>query len=354
MPIGSAPDHRALSGRELDAALLALVERSSGRSGLRFARTPTPLAGGYWAAIYAFCVAGAPPGFEGELVLRLMPDDERGRRESVLQQAVAALGFMAPRIRLAGGPDAGLGARFAIMDRAPGGSLAEGLSAGERARALRRMPRLLGEAMTALHALDPGPVLAALEQAGWPRISQGVAGLLQEVGLVIERVGLRGYDRVLAWLHARRVEPEWLVICHGDLHGFNVIVQDGKLSGVVDWTNARVAEPAFDVAYTATLLEQMPIAVPAILRPVLGLIGRRASRQFVESYRRLGSFNADRLRWYEGLHALRLLVRVAEARRSEAPFPTTHPWELSAAASQDRVEQTSGIRLELPPHAAGG
>jgi aminoglycoside phosphotransferase (APT) family kinase protein len=347
--VGSAPDRRALVGRELEAALLALVERHSGQGALRYARPPTALAGGHWAAIYGFCVAGAPPGFAGELVLRLMPDDERGRRESVLQQAVAALGFPAPRIRLAGGPEAGLGARFAIMDRAPGGSIADGLSTGERARAVRRMPRLLGETMATLHALDPAPVLAALEQAGWSRVAQGVGGLMQEIGEAIERLALARYDRVLAWLHARRVEPEWLVICHGDLHGFNVILNEGELSGVVDWTNARVAEPAFDVAYTATLLEQMPIAVPPLLRPLLGLVGRRASRQFLESYRLRGSFNADRLRWYEALHALRLLVRVAEARRSETPLPPSHPWELAVAASQARLEQQSEIRLELPP-----
>lgn len=348
MPVGSADDRRALVGRELGAALLGLVERHSGRSGLRFARPPTPLAGGYWAAIYGFCVAGAPPGFEGELVLRLAPDDERGRRECVLQQAVAALGFPAPHIRLCGGPEAGLGARFAIMDRAPGGSLADGLSPGERARAARRMPRLLGETMASLHALDPAPVLAALEQAGWSRVAQGVGGLMQEIAEAVERLALARYDRVLAWLHARRVEPEWLVICHGDLHGFNLILREGKVSGVVDWTNARVAEPAFDVAYTATLLEQMPVAAPVLLRPLLGLVGRRASRQFLESYRVRGSFNADRLRWYEALHALRLLVRLAESRRSETPLPPSHPWELMAGASQARVEELCEIRLELP------
>ncbi len=349
MSVGSADDPGALTGAELEAALLAQVERASGRTGLRYARRPAPLAGGWWAALYGFCIESAPPGFAGELVLRLMPEDERARREIVIQQAVAAAGFPAPRIRLSGDRAAGLGAPFSIMDRAPGGSLAHGLEGRERLRAFRRIPELLGETSAALHRLDPAPVLDALAAAGFPRVSQGVAGLLEEIGERVRRAELRGFDAVLAWLHARRAEPEWLTVCHGDLHGFNLIVSGGRVTALVDWTNARVADPAFDVAYTAQLLATMPVLVPRPVRPLLRVLGRRAARQFVTAYQRSGAFDATSLRWHEALHALHLLVRVAEARRSPAPLLPTHPWELAAESAAATVEERTGLSLMLPP-----
>lgn len=349
MPVGSADDPGALTGAELERALLAVIERAAGRTGLRYARRPTPLSGGWWASLYGFCIENGPPGFEGELVLRLMPDEARARREVVIQHAVATAGFPAPRIRLAGDRAAGLRAAFSIMDRAPGGSLAGGLSGGERLRAFRRVPALLGETMAALHRLDPTPVLEALARAGLPRIAQGVAGLLEEIGERVAPLRLRGFDSAIAWLHARRVEPEWLVVCHGDLHGFNLVLSDGRVSALVDWTNARIAEPAFDVAYTAQLLEAMPVAAPRAARPLLRLLGRRAARQFLESYQRKSSFDASRLRWYEALHALHLLARVAEARRGPAPLLPTHPWEIAAPGAAASFETLTGLGLVLPP-----
>jgi aminoglycoside phosphotransferase (APT) family kinase protein len=323
------------------------VARAPGRAGLRYARRPTPLSGGYWATLYAFCLVGAPPGFEGELVLRLMPDGARASREVVVQHAVAQAGFPAPRIRLTGDRNGGLGAAFSIMDRAPGGSLASGLSGRERVRVFRRVPALLGETMAALHRLDASPVLDALASAGLPRMAQGVGGLLDEIGERIARLRVRGFDSALAWLHARRVEPERLVVCHGDLHPLNLVLHEGRVSALVDWTNARIAEPAFDVAYTTQLLDAMPIAAPRAARPLLRLFGRRTARLFSESYG--AAFDPTRLRWYEALHALHLLVRVAEARTSPEPLLPSHPWEIAAPDSAAAFEARTGLALELPP-----
>jgi aminoglycoside phosphotransferase (APT) family kinase protein len=348
VPVGSVDDRGALTGADLERALLAVLERAAGRAGLRYARRPTPLSGGWWAALYGFCIENAPRGFEGELVLRLMPDDARARREVVIQHAVAATGFPAPKVRLAGDRAAGLGASFSIMDRAPGGSLASGLAGGERLRAFRRAPVLLGETMAALHRLDPTPVLEALARAGLPRIAQGVAGLLEEIGERVAQLRLRGFDSAVAWLHARRVEPEWLVVCHGDLHPLNLVISEGRVSALVDWTNARIAEPAFDVAYTAQLLEAMPVAAPRAARPLLRLLGRRAAHRFVESYQGRSAFDAARLRWYEALHALHLLARVAEARSGPAQLLPTHPWEIAAPAAAATLEERTGLALSLP------
>ena len=88
---------------------------------------PAPLAGGFWAALYAFRLERAPQELSGELVARVIPTDEAHcQREALMQTAAAAAGFPAPRIHLTGGRDAGLGRPYIIMDRMPGGTLADG------------------------------------------------------------------------------------------------------------------------------------------------------------------------------------------------------------------------------------
>src|SRR4030095_8022486 len=82
---------------EIAQALLSLLERCSGRSGLRYRREPEPLHGGFWAEIFAFELADPPRGFEGELVLRLMPDAARAKRESAVHALVAEAGLAPAR-----------------------------------------------------------------------------------------------------------------------------------------------------------------------------------------------------------------------------------------------------------------
>jgi aminoglycoside phosphotransferase (APT) family kinase protein len=59
-----------------------------------------------------------------------------------------------------------------------------------------------------------------------------------------------------AWEDALRV-PEWRgrgVWIHGDLDGRNLLVLDGRLSGVIDWGGLGVGDPAYDVMVAWKLL----------------------------------------------------------------------------------------------------
>jgi hygromycin-B 7''-O-kinase len=41
---------------------------------------------------------------------------------------------------------------------------------------------------------------------------------------------------------------ETAVLCHNDAHDANVLVQDGAITGLIDWENAVAADPIFDLA----------------------------------------------------------------------------------------------------------
>src|SRR5512142_575211 len=97
---------------------------------LEYASRPEPMRGGFWAELLSFSLADPPDGWPAELVARLMPDPGSARKETIVQHAVAAAGFPTPLVRAAGGPEAGLGQAFMVMDRAAGGPALSGLDGG--------------------------------------------------------------------------------------------------------------------------------------------------------------------------------------------------------------------------------
>src|SRR5262249_30969090 len=131
----------------------------------------------------------------------------------------------------------------------------------------RRLPVLLADAAVALHALDPSPVrhrLAAAGSSASISVPELLAALIAEAG-DLGRTDLAAAGRRLA---ERRPAPGREVICHGDLHPFNVLV-DGDRVTVIDWTASLIADPAYDLAFTWLLLSDAPLDVPGALRPVL-------------------------------------------------------------------------------------
>ena len=332
--------------RELAAGLLRILERHTGMPGLAYAVPPVSLAGGFWAALYGFRLSHGPQELSGDLVLRVMPTDEAHcRREALMQAAASGAGFPAPRIHLTGGPEAGLGRPFIVMDRAPGGTVASGLDGWEKTRALARMPALLAETMAQLHALDPGMVSEARDAAG-------VATVLAELAERIQPLGLDGFATALAWLYEHQPVERRRVICHGDLHPFNLVIVNGRASALLDWTNAVLADPAFDVAYTSQLLALWPVVVPGLPRRLLRPIaGRLAAARFLAEYRQRASVEAAPREWYEALHSLRLLTRVARWRTgiTRPPRSRNHPWQLAASDAASAFHRHTGLRIELPP-----
>lgn len=101
----------------------------------------------------------------------------------------------------------------------------------------------LAQAMAGIHALDP----AGLEFL--PRLlpAEGVEGLAQQFADA-------GGDRPvialgLAWLRANLPPPAPLVVVHGDFRIGNLMVENGHLSGVLDWELAHLGDGHEDLAY---------------------------------------------------------------------------------------------------------
>jgi aminoglycoside phosphotransferase (APT) family kinase protein len=328
--------------------LLNVLRQRPETASLDYIEAPRPLTGGFWAELYTLRVRGAPDGWPEELVARVMPDSALAVKEIALQTEVAKLGFPTPVVRAAGEAGDGLGRAFMVMDRAPGAPLLDGLDA---TRALARLPKLaatlpdmLAATMARLHRLNPGTVRTRLE-------GSGVATTVDEMlDVLVGTAGERNRTDLAAaarWLTSHPPAPAPEVICHGDLHPFNLLIDDKGQVTVLDWSAAVLGPATYDVAFTSLLLAEPPVMVPRSLQPIVVVAGRSISRSFRRRYRsHSGSaIAAPSLRWYQGVVCLRALVEVAGWDDAERETRAGHPWLLSGPAFAARLATLTGLTV---------
>jgi aminoglycoside phosphotransferase (APT) family kinase protein len=337
---------------DLPGRLLQVLQAVTGLPGLAYAEPPRPLTGGFWAELVTFSLASPPPGWPSELVARLMPDAVLARKETIVQAAVASAGFPTPVVRASGGPEDGLGRAFMVMDRAPGAPpLASLAGAGVTASAvwaLRQIPGLLAAPMAKLHALDPQPVRDQLGP------SSGVAVTMPE-WLAALREAAAGYQRAdlaaaAQWLadHPRPPAPE--VICHGDLHPFNLLIDGDKVT-VLDWSTALLAPRAYDVAFTSLILAEPPLVVLRGARPAVRWAGARLASRFIARYQQAAGIEIGKrdLAWYQGVVCLRALAEVAGwAWAGQLDGRAGHPWLVCGPAFARRLAALTGVDARAP------
>jgi aminoglycoside phosphotransferase (APT) family kinase protein len=308
---------------------------------------PAPLSGGFWASMFRVPVTGQPEGVASEVVVRFAPHRAMGAKEAEVQRAVAAQGFPTPPVWVSG-PDDGRDGWWSVMDFSPGAPLLAGLDGvavlGRAPSLLRTLPVQLAEAAATLHRLEPAPITAAVQAAA--------TGVAWSTGDVLDqfRMGAdaAGRDDVVAALDALALDLPTTggeVVCHGDLHPFNVLERDGELV-VLDWTGAVLAHPCFDLAFTAFLLANPPLGLPGPLRPVGRAAGGLLARRFVARYARANpQVSLDRLDWFRSLHCARVLVEVAKLRIERGPAGGGHPFLAVEPVAAAHLSAATGVPL---------
>jgi aminoglycoside phosphotransferase (APT) family kinase protein len=334
----------------IDEVLLGVLSEHAGVP-QAFAEAPEPMTGGYWAAIYGFELAEPPDDLDGRLVLRVMPSADAAIVETTVQRTVADQGYPTPRVVLSG-TDAALGGAFMVMQRVDGVALLEGLGIGRALwnlpKTLRRVASQLSVASVQLHDLDPQPVTDALVLAGVDIASLGVTGRINEIRAAAE-TSLAGFDELLSWLDRGRPSLTPAVVCHGDIHPFNMLMTADDSFNVLDWTNANLCRRELDVGFTAALLQCAPIAVPSIAKKSFGALTGALARRFIDTYRRMAPINLDVVEWFEVLQYGRCLAAVATTSTDDAIIGASHPFRISAPAMIRQVEIITNVRIALPP-----
>lgn len=299
------------------------------------------LTGGLDNFVHAFRLdgEGLPPDWRAELVVRVSPSANRSndaRTETEIQNWCAASGYPAARVLALLDHDWAIGLPAQIAERAPGMTMLDAMaSAPTRVRDLMRR---LAELHAQLHVLpcEGWPVPEARGLTAPRRLAlvrtRAENGDLP-IGLALARV-----ERALATLASA---PE--VVCHGDFHPLNVIVDAVGGAVVIDWTDATLDDRHSDIARTAALLRSAAVAGDSsIERAVLAVAGPVLAFVYLRAYRRLLPVDRDRLRRWEAVHLINGWAQIAslgDADLASASAGQTFPkWLLRSL--QRRLDRT--------------
>jgi aminoglycoside phosphotransferase (APT) family kinase protein len=294
----------------------------------RLSGTPARLTGGESADCYRLEI----PGHPATLVLRLQHDDRAAARECAIQRTAAEAGFPAPRVLFSGNSASAFGRPFTIM------AFMEGRDP-VKDRSLRAVPAIFAETMLQLHALDPDKARTALATAGVEEAEAGIPATLAALRASRDT----NIATAAGWLAPQAPVAAPLVICHGDLHGFNLLLRDGRTVAVLDWELATLAPREYDVARTETLSVLMPGVGPAAVRGLLRWIGARLARRFVAAYEAQVRLDRNVLDFCRALHALRL---IAIARTpSSAPARVHRLWRSLEPVLSRRWSRVTGREI---------
>lgn len=286
------------------------------------------LSGGYWAAMYRLRLTDQPTGIPPDVVFRIAPDAAMGAKELAVHRALADQGCPTPPIRLAGTLDTG--EVWSVMDHVAGRSPLDGLNGlaalRQAPRLLRQLPDQLATVAAALHGLDPWPATDAVRAAA-PTVVWDIADLLDHYAAAATALGLDDVAAGTGRLARRRPPAGPAVICHGDLHPFNLIIGDDATVTLIDWTGAIPAEPTYDLAFTSLLLANPPLDGPAPVRAAARRAGALLSRRFISRYRTLRpDTDLDSLDWYRALHSARLLIEAETIATRPGNAAANHPF----------------------------
>ena len=129
----------------------------------------------------------------------------------------------------------------------------------------------------------------------------------------------------------------------GDFHPLNILVRDGRVTGVLDWPGFLIADPAIDVANTV-LLTTVPFKHlgSALLGPNFASVDwELGSRQYLDAYRAQIPLDSTNLDYYR---VMRSIFALTEGIRGHQVWH--HPAIVNDLIAS--IHQVTGIRITMP------
>ncbi len=199
-------------------------------------------------------IAGGPMAGEHSLVLR--SDAPSGLSESLSRaqefriiEAAHAAGVKVPEPLWLCEDTAVIGRVFYIMRRVAGVAAAHRVVRDEAVAADRDgLAAECAGALAQIHRITPDN--AAFDFLTLPSPTPARAGVERFRGYLdmLERPH-PGFEWGLRWLVRNAPEPDEIVLAHHDFRTGNLLIEDGKLTGVLDWEFACWSEPHEDIGW---------------------------------------------------------------------------------------------------------
>ena len=225
------------------------------------------------------------------LILRLYAGDGKAAREFRLLKLLKSMSLPVPNVYAFEDSKKVLGKPFLIME------MLRQTQPEDEHHLVEAAARSLAE----IHGVKPSELRGILENRGnYPGRELDSIRLLA-TGLIFTTISPPA-SLVRCLKHAKLLKkkmPEGrALLIHGD-YGLDNIVYSGGRAYVVDWENAEVAEPTFDVAYVCNFLD--------FSERIQGRPGGRLSEAFLKAYVRQGG-TVRELGLYRRLAALKIIL----------------------------------------------
>jgi aminoglycoside phosphotransferase (APT) family kinase protein len=244
-------------------------------------------------------------------------------RQVRLLRALKAAGYPAPDVPWASRDDNVLGAPFIVMERLPGRTFIVWDPAPEFLESRRRLPRLwmaTADALGQLHQLDwrrdladwERPTSLDEEMERWVRLLRHTAdGKTRELAALL-----------FATLEDRKPPDGEVGIVHGDLQPGNVLFENHRAAGVIDWDLAAIAPQSLDVGWLLMIADRPSWVAGWSPR------GAPARGDLLVAYHGAGGTVTSDLDWHQAFAHFRMAVitglNLKLHRSGRRPDPT---WE---------------------------
>lgn len=169
------------------------------------------------------------------------------------------------------------------------------------------------ENLVRIHSVGPDAAPASLPRVGYGAHVGHWRGVYEENHLIRDPVLEEAFD----WLAGRDPGDSLVGIVHGDYRAGNLLIDEGRVTAILDWELAYVGDVRFDIGYFV-----LDYTAGKHLRPKTELVGGVADREwFFSEYERLSGRALDRdvVRTYSvlGLASLVAMTCVGVRRYSE-------------------------------------
>lgn len=306
------------SGLDAEAErLLSYLREHLDAPALAYAQPPVPILGGFDTRILAFELARAPAPYDGPLIARIFSTPEEAPRasfEAAAQNAIVGLGYPAPPALIAEPRTEAIGLPFVVM-RGMRGRVMLNVLVG---LGLGRMASLLGRAHARLHGLDASAIGAVLGDQRTQHPLAYTDSYHERQLAYIDEAQLDGLRAAFEWLASHRPARTDVVVCHGDFHPLNVLVEGNAVTAVLDWASATVAPAAFDVGASVALLSHGPVDMPRAALPIIRLFRRLTVRWYLNAYRSVRPIDQQQLKYFEALRLLGFLIEAGATIQGRA------------------------------------
>jgi aminoglycoside phosphotransferase (APT) family kinase protein len=328
-------------------AFVAALRRHRPLAELAAPPTAVTAATSTWVWFVDLAGVNLPVAWQGPLVLRIFRSDEGhvAEREDRLSTFLTAQQYPAPATHLRG--ELGTPAHpFVLQQRLPGRAAVDLLATTQIRAVTAELGRLQGQLHTLSTANFPLRRLTAAEYVD------------SDLGRWRARTPAPDPAEWLAWLRStstryEATNPSDIVVCHGDFHPLNAVASTthGLKVGIVDWTDACIADRHLDVGrsvaiyWFASILAQSRIERSA-LRLLRGWLARTHQRAYEAAAGT--TLDPDRLRWWQIVHLYRSWLQLSVMSEGTGNNPQSTTTERFPADLREQLlVRCHAIRDEL-------